>query len=322
MVSGGSAIVMLIADTGVAGVAGGGRGGGGRGGLGALAGGAIGNAIGGMLAGGQNLRATTQADGTFTISNVIPGKYTIVARADGGPNGETRTAVQPLVVAGEEVTVALTPTPGVNVSGMMTLEAATTPVPKNFAGFRVNAVPLDAAATLGRPARPIDTTPTGQFSVGGVSAGRYVIRGVAPRGWTLKAVYVEGREVTDQPIEIKGQDVTGINVIFTDRVSSLSGAVRDARGTPFEGATVIAFPSDDRLWFPQSRQIVTARTNKTGAYRFSAIPPGDYLVVALDDVEQGEWFDPAFLEQIRDDATKVSVGEGEQRTQDLKAPKS
>jgi hypothetical protein len=84
--------------------------------------------------------------------------------------------------------------------------------------------------------------------------------------------------------------------------------------------SVIALPSDSRLWVPQSRRIVTARTDAAGAYRLSAIPPGDYLVAAVDDVEQGEWFDPEFLDQIKEAAAKVKIGEGEQKTQDLKAP--
>lgn len=84
--------------------------------------------------------------------------------------------------------------------------------------------------------------------------------------------------------------------------------------------TVIAFPADERLWLPQSRQIVTARADTTGGYRLAAIPPGDYLVVAMDVVELGEWFDPTFLDQVKGRATKVRVAEGEQRTQDLKPP--
>jgi len=102
--------------------------------------------------------------------------------------------------------------------------------------------------------------------------------------------------------------------------SSLSGSVRDARGNAVSDVTVIAFPSDERLWFPQSRQIMTVRTDRTGAYKLVSIPAGDYLVVAVDDVEQGEWFDPAFLDQIRAHATKVRIEEGNQHVQDLKGP--
>ena len=138
----------------------------------------------------------------------------------------------------------------------------------------------------------------------------------------MKAVYLDGRDVTDQPVEIKGEGISGLNVIFTDRIASLSGLVRDRTGTPVEGATIIAFPQDEALWQPQSRRIVTARASKTGAYRIAALPAGDYFVVAVDDVEQGEWFDPEFLEQIRGAAVRLTVADGEQRTQDLKPPAS
>ena len=94
----------------------------------------------------------------------------------------------------------------------------------------------------------------------------------------MKSVYVDGRDVTDQPLDVKSENVSGINVIFTDRISGLSGAVRDGRGNGVAGLTVILFPSDESLWLPQSRQIVTARTDAAGAYRLTAVPAGDYLV--------------------------------------------
>lgn len=134
----------------------------------------------------------------------------------------------------------------------------------------------------------------------------------------MKSVYLDGRDVTDQPIEVKSENVNGLNVIFTDKVSSLSGTVRDGRGNAVGDVAVIVFPADEHLWFPQSRQIVTSRTDASGAYNISTVPPGDYLAIAVDDVEQGEWFDPAFLEQIRGRATRVKIDEGDQRTQDLK----
>lgn len=312
VVVGGSASVTLIPDEG-----------GGPGALGgamaALAG--RGSGRGGPGAFGGGLRAATRPDGTFSISNVTPGKYTIVARADNGPSGSPRTAVQPLVVAGEEVDVALTPMPGVQLGGTLTLEAAGAPPTNGFSGFRVTPLPLGASSAGGpggRGGRPGDVGQAGQFTVNDVMPGVYMIRGSAPRGWTMKSVYLDGRDVTDQPIEVKSENVNGLNVIFTDKVSSLSGTVRDGRGNAVGDVAVIVFPADEHLWFPQSRQIVTSRTDASGAYKISTVPPGDYLAIAVDDVEQGEWFDPAFLEQIRGRATRVKIDEGDQRTQDLK----
>jgi hypothetical protein len=303
IVVGGSGMVMLVPEGGS--MAGGGRGG---------PGGVLGAALGG------GLRGATRSDGSFSIPGVTPGKYTIIARADGGANGGARTALQPLVVSGEEVSVTLTPSPGVVVSGTMTLEASAAAVPKTFAGFRVIPSPIGSAAAMTRVNRGADTTETGHFTIPDVMAGQYVIRGTAPNGWTMKAVYVDGRDVTDQPIDVKGDNIPGVNVIFTDRISRISGTVREGRGAGSAGITVIAFPADETLWIPQSRQILTTRTNASGAYSLPAVPPGDYLVIGLDDVEPGEWFDPAFLEQMKPRATTVKVGEGEQKTVDLKAP--
>jgi len=316
VVVGGNATVMLAPD----------EGGGNSLSIGALGGGLAalagrGGGRGAMLGGG-GLRAATRPDGTFSIPNVTPGKYTIIARADGGPNAAPRTAMQSLVVAGEEVNVALSPTPGVQLGGAITFEAAGSPPSTGFQGFRVTPVPVGAIAALpgGRGGRAGDIGQNGQFAINDVMPGFYSIRAGAPRGWTMKAVYLDGREVTDAPIEVKSENVTGLNVIFTDRISSLGGSVRDTRGNPIGDVAVIAFPADERLWSPQSRQIMTARTDRLGAYTLASIPPGEYLVVAVDDVEPGEWFDPVFLDQIRGHATKVRIEEGQQHTQDLKAP--
>jgi hypothetical protein len=136
----------------------------------------------------------------------------------------------------------------------------------------------------------------------------------------MKSVYVDGREATDQPLDVKSENVGGINVIFTDRISGLTGTVRDGRGTAAAELTVILFPSDENLWLPQSRRIAPARTDAAGVYKLTSVPAGDYLVAAVDDVEPGEWFDPLFLEELKARATKVKIGEGEQRTADLRAP--
>jgi hypothetical protein len=109
-----------------------------------------------------------------------------------------------------------------------------------------------------------------------------------------------------------------VNVIFTDRVTSLAGTVRDRAGAAPPGLTVIAFAADEAQWHGQSRYIRTARTDNSGRYRLTGLPPAEYLLAVVDDVDQGEWFDPAFLEALKGSAVKVQLDEGEQKTQDLK----
>jgi carboxypeptidase family protein len=316
VVAGGNAVVMLIPEGGATG--GGGRGGGGRGGLGAIA-----EMAGAFLRGNQPLRASTQADGTFAIRNVPPGNYTILARADGGgapgAAGSLKTAMQPLQVAGEEVTVALTPMPGVSLSGTITLESSAGTLPKGFDQFRVNPAPIGAAVQLPRAGRPGNPDERGDFTISDLMPGAYAIRANGPRGWTMKTVYLNGRDVTDDLIEIKNENVSGLNVIFSDRTTTLAGTVRDAKGAPAASLQVIVFADDPKYWTPQSRRIQAARTDANGTYRIAGLPAGSYLIYATDDVEQGEWFDPAYLEQIKGSAAKLTLGDHDQKTLDLKA---
>jgi protocatechuate 3,4-dioxygenase beta subunit len=310
VVNGGNAVVLLMPEGGT--IGGGGRGGG-RGGLADIA-----NVL---LRGSQPLRATTQADGTFTIRNVAPGTYTIVARSDSG-SGSPRTAMETVVVMGVDVQVALTPVPGVSLSGAVTLEKTTETLPKDFGGFRVSPSPIGAAIALPRGGRGSAPNERGEFTIDNVMPGRYQLRATGPRGWTMKSVYVDGRDVTDEAIEIHGTPVSGVNVIFTDRIAAIAGTVRDGRAGAAGHVSVIVFAEDERLWYPQSRHIAAARTDANGAYRVAGLPPGRYLAIAVEDVEPGEWFDPAFLDEIKGGATRLALGEGEQKTQDLRAPSS
>ena len=56
-----------------------------------------------------------------------------------------------------------------------------------------------------------------------------------------------------------------------------------------------------------------------GTYVFRDIPPGEYQIAAVDDVEQGQWTDPAYLQSLVPSATKVTVAEGEKKTLDVRA---
>jgi hypothetical protein len=48
------------------------------------------------------------------------------------------------------------------------------------------------------------------------------------------------------------------------------------------------------------------------------MPPHEYLVVAVKEIETGQWQDPEFLEGLRSQAVRITLGEGDTRVQDLK----
>jgi hypothetical protein len=112
--------------------------------------------------------------------------------------------------------------------------------------------------------------------------------------------------------------VSGLTVTLSTRSTALSGTLQDPSNQPTTGYTVIAFASDNRLWLPQSRRIQATRPSTDGRFSFNGLPAGDYRLAAVDDVEIGRWFDPAFLRQIVNASIAVSLGEGERKVQDLR----
>jgi hypothetical protein len=107
-------------------------------------------------------------------------------------------------------------------------------------------------------------------------------------------------------------------VTFTDKLSEINGSVTDAQGNAITEYTVLAFSTNSAVWRPQSRQIAIARPDQTGMFRIRSLPAGEYYVVTVDPSEQGEWFDPAYLDQHRGGASRVTLSDGDVKTQDFR----
>ena len=45
--------------------------------------------------------------------------------------------------------------------------------------------------------------------------------------------------------------------------------------------------ADSRYWIPGSRRIGTSRPATDGRYSFRSLPPGDYVLAVVTDLEQG-----------------------------------
>ena len=135
----------------------------------------------------------------------------------------------------------------------------------------------------------------------------------------MKSVLLDGRDITDTPIEIRsGQEITRVTLTFTDAVSEINGTLTTGQGVPVTDYTVLAFPTDSSLWNAQSRHIATARPDQNGKFRIRNLPAGTYYMATVDPSQQGEWFEPAYLEEQRLGATNVTIGDGETKTQDFR----
>jgi len=128
----------------------------------------------------------------------------------------------------------------------------------------------------------------------------------------LQSVLHDGRDLTDTPIELKsGEAMSDVQVIITDRVTTVSGVLADEKGSPITDGTVIVFATDAAKWsLGGGRFVRAARPDQQGGWRIRGIPPGEYLAVAVDYIEDGQWNDPEFLESVRRYAQKVTLTDG------------
>jgi hypothetical protein len=264
---------------------------------------------------GVNYSSRIQSDGAFSISRVPPGRY--VLRARGEDAATPQFASEPLSVGESDIsslTVMLTP--GATISGSVVFPPTGKELP-DFDQMRVSAPSLEAGMPGGQGQARVDKD--GTFTLDGVAAGQHLIRAQnGLRGWSLKAVEVDGRDITDLPVEIKsGQHLANVTITFTDTQTEITGMVSDAQGTPITEYTVLAFTTNPTLWRPLSRHIMTARPDQTGKFGIRGLPAGEYYIVTVDPAEQGEWFDPAYLEEHRVGATRVTLSDGETKTQNF-----
>jgi hypothetical protein len=141
----------------------------------------------------------------------------------------------------------------------------------------------------------------------------------APTGWTLKSVLIGGEDVTDSGIPTRsGESIDGLQIVLTNRLSSVSGAAVDDLGRPARDYVVVIFPDDSSLWKAASRRERMETPDQQGRFESKNLPPGHYLAAALDYIEEGQQSDPEFLELVRAVSMPFEVAEGEAKTLSLR----
>ena len=77
--------------------------------------------------------------------------------------------------------------------------------------------------------------------------------------------------------------------------------------------------ADDKFWTPGSRRIAISRPTSDGRYAVRNLPPGDYLIGAVTDLENGGQYDPEFLKTLSSASLRIVLTENQKLSQDLRA---
>jgi hypothetical protein len=247
------------------------------------------------------------------------------------PTEPTLWANTPVTVSESDVsglTVALRP--GARISGRIEfIGTKDKPAADQISQISLSILPIagPTVTQLTGAAKRIEAD--GRFNTVGYPPGRYNVNALIPptpaasglAGWTFRNATIGGRDVSNEGLDVTGNDVTDLIVTFTDTTTELMGHVNDPRNQADKTALVVVFPADTDSWkrgVASTRRLRSVRTSAKGSYAIAGLPPGAYFVAALpDDATTTEWQDPKTLEAIVAVATRVTLGDGEKKSQDL-----
>jgi hypothetical protein len=281
-----------------------------------------------MLAGAGLRGVSTQPrpDGTYVFGGVAPGTYTIeamIGRGRGAPaNQPTQWAAAEVHISGQDLAVPLTLQPGVTIEGRVEFEGRR-PTPAELESLSVMVAATGSGGQLQSMGGGGRVDADGRFRFAGVTPDtyRFAITWNAPSArdtWTIKSSTANGREAFEAPLRVNANEPVEWVLTFTDTPTTLTGVFQDPGGRAATEYYVLLFSTDRRHWIPGSRRVRTTRPATDGAFTLKGLLPGDYFLVALPDLEPGEWNDPAFLEQLVKSSTRITVRDGETTTQNYR----
>jgi protocatechuate 3,4-dioxygenase beta subunit len=267
-----------------------------------------------------------KADGSFALPGLAPGDYIVsVSTLPASPGDVIESATTKITLAGQDIDgLQLVASRLSTLSGRVLATDNAQAQALRPSSIRLNAMPKDPDPLLLGPGLTQgrvneDGTFTLTSRPGSIRINMITDLSANGSAWTLKAVRVNGVDVTDSGFDVgTSQDIGGIEVELTNRVSSLSGHVTNGRGETLMDYSAIVFSQDRERWTDTGRYFRTGRPDQEGRYKVTGLPAGEYFAIALETVDPNETKSPEFLERASRSAIRFSLDEDETKSVDLK----
>jgi protocatechuate 3,4-dioxygenase beta subunit len=248
--------------------------------------------------------------GTFEFRGVVPGAYTLYARLF--KDSRVYSAWQPVDVGPANVEgIAVAVTSGADLPGRVTVEGNP--------GSKLDKVmvSLEAGGAYFAGGAGARIKPDGTFTLENVAPGEYRLSVFGLEGGLhLKSARYGDREVLDAGLDLsKGFTGAFLDVAVAANGGQIEGTVADSQQKPAANVTVALVPDSSRRG--KTYLFKGIATDPSGRFTLRGVAPGEYMLFAWEDVEQGAWQDPEFLKSYEKNGESISVQENGRHTVQL-----
>jgi hypothetical protein len=262
-------------------------------------------------------------DGSFEFTNVPAGEYALqFSRHRNGSWNEGETASMLVTVTDADVTdLDVRLSPGSTIAGHIVVEGGGAVPPGDIELSPVVLDPDRSVTFSGPPSRALIRDDL-HFELAGLQGPRRLRVMRTPAGFALKAILVNGSDVTDAVLELgrPNQSLNDVEVILTNHITEVAGTVADSRGRPAADTVVVTFAIDASLRYPGSRFISATTSDRDARFRIEGLPPGDYYVASFDRRRFPDGIENLdVLDSLVAGATRVMLSEGQRATLTVRA---
>jgi hypothetical protein len=119
-------------------------------------------------------------------------------------------------------------------------------------------------------------------------------------------------DALDNRIHIDSRTTDRMQIVLSSNAGSMEGVLRDKLRNLVPRARVVLVP--DLAHRQRADLYQSTLTDESGRFRLLAIPPGDYVLFAWEDIEDGLWQDPEFLKRHEPSGKPVRIIENGRET--------
>ncbi len=248
---------------------------------------------------GMNVFWPISPDGAFSIADLGPEEFELTV--DGLPG-----------VISAKVDVSNGDAEGVILEPLHTAEIHLTARVEGGAPAAASLALCNIERECGEPAEP---DAKGVYRFGNLRQGLYRFRS-RTAGLYVKSVAVEGQPLGDAPLDLRKGAPESIVVVLGTDLASLEGRLEPQEQRTAGLGVSVLLVNEIRFTPEVSNNFLAA--DQAGHFRFDAVMPGRYRVLAIEGFDDGPWGSPELFGLLRDKSVAVEIRGGE--THSVTAP--